>query len=105
VIAGFVEPGETPEHAVERELAEEYGVAVTDLRYAGSQPWPFPYAMMLGFTATKAGGEVRADGAEVESAGWFAADTLPPLPPPGTIARRLIDEFAARASARGACRP
>jgi NAD+ diphosphatase len=105
VIAGFVEPGETPEHAVERELAEEYGVAVTDLPYAGSEPWPFPHALMLGFTATKAGGEVRADGAEVEAAGWFAADTLPPLPPPGTIARLLIDEFTARASARGACRP
>ncbi len=55
-IAGFVEPGETAEHAVERELAEECGIAATDLRYAGSQPWPFPHSLMLGFTATYAGG-------------------------------------------------
>ena len=104
-IAGFVEPGETAEHAVERELAEECGVAVTDLRYAGSQPWPFPHSLMLGFTATYAGGEVRADGVELEAAGWFAADALPALPAPGTIARRLIEEFAARVSTRGSRRP
>ncbi len=99
-IAGFVEPGETVEHAVERELAEECGVTATDLRYAGSQPWPFPHSLMLGFTATYAGGEVRIDGTEVEAAGWFAADALPPSPSAGTIARRLIEEFAARAGAR-----
>ncbi len=105
LIAGFVEPGETAEHAVGRELAEECGVTATDLRYAGSQPWPFPHSLMLGFTATYGGGEVRVDGAEVEAAGWYAVDALPPLPPPGTIARRLIEEFAARASAREARRP
>lgn len=86
-IAVFVEPGETAEHAVERELAEECGVAATGLRYAGSQLWPFPHSLMFGFTATYAGGEVRVDGAEVEAADWFTADALPPLPPPGTIAR------------------
>ncbi len=99
-IAGFVEPGETAEHAVERELAEECGVVATDLRYAGSQPWPFPHSLMLGFIATYAGGEVRADGVEVEAAGWFDAAALPPLPAPGSIARRLIEEFADRVSTR-----
>lgn len=103
-IAGFVEPGETAEHVVERELAEECGVAVTDIRYAGSQPWPFPHSLMLGFVATYAGGEVRVDGVEVEDAGWFRADALPPLPPPGSIARRLIEEFVERVSTRGARR-
>ena len=103
-IAGFVEPGETVEHAVVRELAEECGVTATDLRYAGSQPWPFPHSLMLGFVATYAGGDVRVDGTEVEAAGWFEADALPPLPPAGTIARRLIEEFATRVSARsGPC--
>ena len=104
-VAGFVEPGETAEHAVERELAEEVGVAVTGIRYAGSQPWPFPHSLMLGFTAAYAGGEVRADGAEVEDAGWFSADALPVLSAPGSIARRLIEEFRDRVSTRGARRP
>jgi NAD+ diphosphatase len=99
-IAGFVEPGETAEHAVERELAEEVGVAVTSIRYAGSQPWPFPHSLMLGFTAAYAGGQIRADGAEVEDAGWFPADALPLLPASGSIARRLIDEFRDRVSTR-----
>ncbi|MEN6342752.1 MAG: NAD(+) diphosphatase [Methanospirillum sp.] len=99
-IAGFVEPGETAEHAVARELAEECGVAATDLRYAGSQPGPVPHSLMLGFSATYAGGEVRIDGVEVEAADWFAADALPPLPAPGSIARLLIEEFADRVSTR-----
>lgn len=99
-VAGFVEPGETADHAVERELAEECGVAATDLRYAGSQPWPFPHSLMLGFTATYAGGEVRTDGVELETAGWYDAAALPPLPAPGSIARRLIEEFSDRVSTR-----
>lgn len=102
VIAGFVEPGETAEHAVERELLEECGVEATDIRYAGSQPWPFPHSLMLGFIATYAGGEIRVDGVEVERAGWFEPHALPVLPPPGSIARRLIDEFVGRVSTRGA---
>ncbi|NLX49878.1 MAG: NAD(+) diphosphatase [Methanospirillum sp.] len=95
-VAGFVEPGETVEHAVGREVMEEVGVAVTGLRYAGSQPWPFPHSLMIAFFATWAGGEVQVDGHEVEDADWFRADALPPLPPPGSIARRLIGEYADR---------
>ncbi len=94
-IAGFVEPGETAEHAVDRELAEECGVRVQGLRYAGSQPWPFPHSLMLGFHGEDAGGELRVDGVEVEAAGWFHRDRLPTLPSPGSIARRLIEEFVA----------
>ena len=92
-VAGFVEPGETLEHAVHRELAEECGVRVKDLKYAGSQPWPFPHSLMLGFFGTDAGGTLRVDGVEVESAGWYHRDSLPDLPPPGSIARRLIEMF------------
>ena len=92
-IAGFVEPGETIEHAVERELAEECGVRLRRLRYAGSQPWPFPHSLMLGFHAEEAGGELRVDGSEIEAADWFHRDRLPLLPSPGSIARRLIEEF------------
>jgi NAD+ diphosphatase len=103
-IAGFVEPGETAEHAVERELLEECGIAAADLRYAGSQPWPFPHSLMLGFFATYAGGDLRVDGVEVEAAGWFEANALPPLPAPGSIARRLIEQFVDRVSTRGSRR-
>ena len=105
LIAGFVEPGETAEHAVERELAEECGVTVTNIRYAGSQPWPFPHSLMLGFIAAYAGGEVRVDGVEIEDAGWFGVEALPPLPPYGSISRRLIDEFVGRVSTRAPLPP
>ena len=92
-IAGFVEPGETLEHAVQRELTEECGVRVKNLTYVGSQPWPFPHSLMLGFIGEDAGGELRVDGVEVVSAGWFHRDRLPVLPSPGSIARWLIDSF------------
>ena len=99
VVSGFVEPGETLEQCVEREVMEETGIAVKDLRYFGSQAWPFPDALMLGFTASYAGGEVLADGSEILEAGWFSAGNLPLLPEPVTISRRLIDWFAGRNSA------
>lgn len=92
-VAGFVEPGETLEHAVQRELAEECGVRVKNLEYAGSQPWPFPHSLMLGFYGEDAGGELRVDGVEVETAGWFHRDHLPVLPSPGSIAGWLITGF------------
>ena len=96
VLAGFVEPGESIEETIEREVREEVGIEVENVRYFGSQPWPFPNSLMLGFTADYAGGELRADPAEIEEAGWYTVDDLPPLPPRVSIARAMIDEFAAR---------
>jgi NAD+ diphosphatase len=95
-IAGFVEPGESLEEAVAREIREEVGVEVRNVRYFGSQPWPFPNSLMIGFTAEHAGGEVRIDPAEIEDARWFSPDDLPQLPTSFSIARTLIDDFLAR---------
>jgi NAD+ diphosphatase len=95
-LAGFVEVGETLEHAVAREVREEAGIDVTDIRYFGSQPWPFSGSLMIGFTARWGGGEIVADPVEVADAGWFAPGELPPIPPKLSIARELIDDFVAR---------
>ena len=96
VLAGFVEPGESLEEAVMREVEEEVGIAVKDIKYFGSQPWPFPHSLMIGFTATYAGGEISRDDSEIEDAGWFSADYLPSLPGKISIARKLIDWFLAK---------
>ncbi len=97
VLAGFVEPGESLEDAVRREVREEVGVAVDDIRYFGSQPWPFPDSLMLAFTARYAGGELELEASEIAEAGWYAASELPAtIPPPISIARALIDDFARR---------
>jgi NAD+ diphosphatase len=95
-LAGFVEAGETLEEAVAREVREEAGIEVREVRYFGSQPWPFPDSLMVGFTAQHASGEVKADPAELSDAGWFAADALPPVPPRLSIARQLIDAWVRR---------
>jgi NAD+ diphosphatase len=95
-IAGFVEPGETLEETAVREVREEVGIEIADLRYFASQQWPFPSSLMLGFTARYAGGELRLDDPEVTDARWFGPDDLPVLPPPISIARDLIDHFLAR---------
>jgi NAD+ diphosphatase len=92
-IAGFVEPGETLEDAVRREVHEEVGVELGDVRYFASQPWPFPHSLMLGFTATWASGEIVIDEREIADAQWFHRDDLPMIPPAMSIARRLIDAF------------
>ena len=97
VLAGFVEPGETLEECVAREVREETGIEVRDLRYFASQPWPFPHSLMVAFTAEHESGEIRVDPAEILDAGWYAADSLPRLPDPITVARKLIDWFAAGA--------
>ncbi len=100
VLAGFVEVGESLEQTVAREIAEEVGLTVTDLAYAGSQPWPFPHALMVGFTAQYASGEIVCDTTELVEAGWYSADALPELPPHGSISRTLIDAFVATHAAR-----
>jgi len=93
VIAGFVEPGETLEECLVREVGEETGVEVGGLRYFGSQPWPFPHSLMIAFTAEWRGGDIRIDEREIVEAGWFKAGELPPIPDKVSIARRLIDWF------------
>ncbi|MGA9523566.1 MAG: NAD(+) diphosphatase [Myxococcaceae bacterium] len=98
-LAGFVEPGESLEEAVIREVKEEVGIDVADVRYFGSQPWPFGRSLMIGFTATYAGGELRADGTEIAEARWFDRDLLPEMPPKFSIARQLIDAWVRATSA------
>jgi NAD+ diphosphatase len=93
VLAGFAEPGETLEETVEREIREETGIEVEDIRYFGSQPWPFPDSLMIGFTARYAGGEIRVDGTEILEANWYSFDQLPKIPGRISIARSLIDWF------------
>ena len=95
-LAGFVEPGETMESALRREVLEEVGIEVGDVRYFSSQPWPFPHSLMIGFFATYEGGEIKVDGEEISDARWFAPDAMPMIPGPISIARRLIDDWLAR---------
>jgi NAD+ diphosphatase len=97
-LAGFVEVGESLEQAVHREVAEEVGITLTDLRYFGSQPWPLTNSLMIGFTARWAGGELRPDGIEIVEAAWYAPDALPLIPPVISISRELIDDFVRRHS-------
>jgi len=98
-LAGFVEPGESLEDTVAREIHEEVGVTLSDVRYFGSQPWPFPNSLMVGFTAQWAAGELQPQPGEIEDARWFHPGALPLLPAPMSIARKLIDSFLGRFSA------
>lgn len=91
LVAGFVDFGEAFEETVVREVREETGVSVQDIRYIGSQAWPFPSQIMAGFTAEYAGGELCVDRHELEDARWFPLDALPELPPSRSIARYLLD--------------
>lgn len=97
-LAGFVEVGETLEHAVAREVKEEAGIEIRDIRYFGSQPWPFTGSLMIGFTAKWASGELHEDPTEIVDAGWFARDAIPVVPPKLSIARELIDAFVGGAA-------
>ena len=90
LIAGFVEPGETLEHCVKREIMEEVGIRVKNVRYAGSQPWSFPDALMIAFTAEYESGEICVDQVEIIDAGWYRMDAMPDIPSTDSIAGRLI---------------
>lgn len=90
LLAGFIEAGESAEQALSREVAEETGVIITNATYITSQPWPFPGQLMLGFVAEYAAGDIQIDTREIRDARWFDIDQLPLLPPPQTIAGRLI---------------
>lgn len=97
-LAGFVEPGETLEEAVHREVHEEVGVELADVRYIASQPWPFPHSLMIGFEATWASGDITIDETEIVDAGWYRPDDLPMIPPALSIARTLIDRWVERST-------
>ncbi len=90
-LAGFVEPGESLEQCVAREIREEVGVQVKEITYRASQAWPFPHSLMIGFTAEWADGEISIDESELVDAQWFPVDELPNIPPPFAISRWLID--------------
>lgn len=94
IVAGFVEPGESLEEAVAREVKEEVGIALADIRYFGSQPWPFPHGIMIGFRARSLSEDLTIDPAELAEAGWYTVDALPIVPAKLSIARRLIDAWA-----------
>src|SRR5690554_974848 len=98
-LAGFIEPGESAEEAVHREVYEEVGITLGQIRYWRSQAWPFPHALMLGYFAEAKTRRIRIDGIEIADAAWFSPARLPQLPPPYTISRALIEAHLARVKA------
>ncbi|MGM0953681.1 MAG: NAD(+) diphosphatase [Pseudomonadota bacterium] len=101
LIAGFVEPGESLEQAVAREVKEETGLEVDNIRYQGSQPWPFPHQLMVGFSADYRSGDLHLQEDELADAGWFTVDDHPPVPPHTTIAGLLISQMKAEIDGTG----
>lgn len=98
VLAGFVDLGESLEDTVKREIKEEVGLEVCNVDYFGSQSWPFPRSLMVGFRARWLSGEIEVDGLEIDHADWFAPEDLPEIPGSVSISRKLIDDFIARFS-------
>ena len=95
-LAGFVEPGESIEETVHREVFEEVGVKIKNLEYLGSQPWPFPNSLMLGFLAEYDSGDIVLQEEEIEDAQWFSCDDLPMIPGKAAISRWIIDTYLDR---------
>lgn len=93
LVAGFVETGETLEEAVQREVREETGIEINNIRYFASQPWPYPCGLMVGFTADYVSGDIHLQQSELSQGGWFSRDNLPAIPGKSSIARRLIDDW------------
>ena len=109
LVAGFVDPGESLEDAIRREVGEEASIEVKDIRYFGSQTWPFPSNIMIGFRAEYASGDLKPDGEEVIESGWFDRKHLPQIPRHGSIARAMLDAWIAESGVpgmyAGACVP
>lgn len=101
LIAGFMEPGESFEEGVQREVREEVNIEIEDIHYFGSQTWPFPSSLMAGFTAHHRSGEIIPDGVEIGHADWYSPHSMPSIPPPGSISRMLIDWFVADHAQKG----
>ena len=93
LVAGFVETGETLEEAVAREAFEETGVKIQNIRYFGSQPWPYPCGLMVGFNADYVSGDIHLQKSEIAKGGWFSRDNLPTIPEKLSIARMLLDAW------------
>lgn len=98
LVAGFVETGESFEEALQREVREEVGLEITNIRYFGSQPWPYPCGIMVGFNADYVSGNIKLQQEEIAAAEWFTHDNLPPIPEKLSIARKLIDAWLTQKS-------
>ena len=98
LVAGFVETGETLEEAVHREVKEETGIEIKNLRYFGSQPWPYPCGLMVGFNADYDGGDIHLQQSELSKGAWFTKDNLPTIPEPLSIARMILDDWINKTS-------
>ena len=96
LVAGFLETGESLEQCVKREVQEEVGIKITNIKYFGSQPWPYPFGLMVGFTADYDGGELNLQKEELCEGGWFTRNNMPEIPDKASIARLLIDDWLLR---------